>query len=790
MSDIFISYAHDDEDIVRKIVTGLESLGLSVWWDREIVGGALYAAEIQQHIDEAKAVIALWSEASVQSTWVADEARAGQESGKLIPLCLDETVAPMGFRQYQSINFATWDGSLEHDSFVDLRAALKRLGLDQDLAADVAGHAAPKLKPTQADALKKRPVQLGLAVTGLATIAVLAFFLGQPFTSLNKPGGTVDPPVDDAGQITEKARTSIAVLPFEHYGAAENEYFSDGVSEEILNLLAKTKGLRVAARTSSFQYRGEKTDIPSIGNALGVEAILEGSIRWAGDRLRVTAQLIDVETGFHLWSETYDREQGDIFALQDDICNRIVSSLRIQMSGETPITATSQPTDFQAYNAYLRGHHEMSKRTPEGLVLAGNLMNEALAIDPNYAPALATKASLLILKSGRSRGTIPIAEVQSEVNAILDELFARNPSSADAYVVKGLLLTQLDRDEEALAAFDMAIRVNPNHVDVHGWRGLVLSRMYRDQESYEAYKTAAALDPLSTIVQYNLVVSALDVEPYTKVMEHLAVMKKYEGSMTSMVTAALFLVQGNYGKWADLYLDYQEQLARGGSIKPWNSVAVGKILFSDWQPGPESDREMVHRYLFYEDPMELLVSEKFKAFDFSPFADTKTLVFLHLLLGQEEEATGILLEDADLLKENGGALFEDYQAVIGITAPRALWLLKNAGQPLEAAKVEEDFKAFLKRADKQQLSAATWLERANFAALTGNEKQAIAHLRKRQEFGLIFDFHLAAPWFDSIRQSPDFLAIEDKNLELINAERTKLGWAPFSKTPLRAWQQE
>ena len=184
------------------------------------------------------------------------------------------------------------------------------------------------------------------------------------------------------------AAASIAVLPFVNMSAdKEQEYFSDGLAEEMLSSLAKIPGLHVAGRTSAFQFKGKNEDLRVIGQRLNVATVLEGSVRKEGNRVRITAQLIKVDDGFHLWSETYDRELNDIFAVQEEIARAVAGSLKVALLGEKTATPSSRGTNAEAYNAYLQGRYFLERRSQENMDRALGYFEQAIKLDAGYAPA-------------------------------------------------------------------------------------------------------------------------------------------------------------------------------------------------------------------------------------------------------------------------------------------------------------------------------------------------------------------------------------------------------------------
>ena len=193
---------------------------------------------------------------------------------------------------------------------------------------------------------------------------------------------------------------SIAVLPFVNISSdKEQEYFSDGITEEILNSLASVKELKVAGRTSSFAFKGQNQDLRKIGELLGVEHILEGSVRKSGTTVRITAQLVQVENGFHLWSDTYDRELTDVFAIQDEIANEILNQLKARLLGEEQPMIVSQRTDPEVYDLYLLAKQRLYHRTRQTIESAVGLLDQAIAKDPDYAPAYAQRGIATLLLS-------------------------------------------------------------------------------------------------------------------------------------------------------------------------------------------------------------------------------------------------------------------------------------------------------------------------------------------------------------------------------------------------------
>ena len=305
-----------------------------------------------------------------------------------------------------------------------------------------------------------------------------------------------------------RSGASIAVLPFADMSAAgDQEYFADGISEELLNLLAKIPNLRVAARSSSFQFKGQNQDVQKVARQLGVETVLEGSIRKSGTKLRITAQLIDGREGFHIWSETYDRDLDDIFVVQDEIARAIVAALKetLGLEAELVPARTAAPTlNMEAHGAYLLGRHHFEKRTRESLALALESFRHAIELDPDFAPAWVGIGNTYSFLSERAYGTMPHEQAIERARGALDRALELGPELAKAhaglgswYLVQGDILN-------AIPHFEKAIVSNPNAAEARHWYSLALLASARPGEAFEAIQKAAALDPLSMIINNNL----------------------------------------------------------------------------------------------------------------------------------------------------------------------------------------------------------------------------------------------------------------------------------------------
>ena len=298
-------------------------------------------------------------------------------------------------------------------------------------------------------------------------------------------------------------RQSVAVIPFVNMSDDEtNEYFSDGISEELLNVLVRIKSLRVPSRTSSFTFKGSDQNLVDIGQALNVDHVLEGSVRKAGNRIRVTAQLIEVASDTHLWSETYTRELDDIFAVQDEIAQAIVEALKLTLTvADNQNLNAHSTTNVDAYNKYLLGRHLWNQRTSESLLAAAKALREAVEIDPEYDQAWAALADTYVLipeyRAGSIKENIPLAR-QAVAKAL-----AINPDSARALTTSGYYKSAYDYDwQGANSDYERAIRLEPGYATAHQWYGETLCYQGRLEEALYQLELAKTANPLSVVVRH------------------------------------------------------------------------------------------------------------------------------------------------------------------------------------------------------------------------------------------------------------------------------------------------
>lgn len=296
-------------------------------------------------------------------------------------------------------------------------------------------------------------------------------------------------------------RNSIAVLPFADLSeSGDQAHVSDGIAEEILNLLAQVDGLQVAARTSSFAFRGEQRDIREIGRLLNVSTLLEGSLRTSGDRIRLTAQLINVEDGYHIWSKFYDREMTDIFAIQDEVASEIADALVDSFDGLAARPAT-RTDNLAASQAYRTGRLHWWRRTPFELQRAVELFAEALQHDAGYAPAYAALADSWLLLS--LYGNVSKQKAIDQAQDMIERALSLDPESAEAYAALGLARMQIGQLDAAESALRQAVELNADYIPAQLWLAGVLGQQGRYPEESLVLEEAMKRDPLNELLASN-----------------------------------------------------------------------------------------------------------------------------------------------------------------------------------------------------------------------------------------------------------------------------------------------
>ncbi|MGB8692044.1 MAG: TIR domain-containing protein [Steroidobacteraceae bacterium] len=533
--NVFVSYAHEDRARATELIRALSQSGLQVWWDGLIVAGTEFASTTEQALEAAGAVIVLWSRSSVSSHWVRDEATRGRDRGCLVPVSLDGSEAPIGFRQYLFISLANWHGKGDAS---EIHALVHAVHAAQNQEPPAALPAAP------AGAWVRHITRRGVLLSG-GSLAVAALGAGGWYGWRRLHGGAA---AIDAN--------SVVVLPFANLsGDHAEDYFSDGLSAEVRAALAHNPRLRVMAQISSEAFRNTRTGATSIAAALGVAYLLDGNVRRSGKTFRIASELIDGRSGFSLWAQTFDRAIDDIFAVQTEIAGLVLSAMTEQMRRAggvaiAPLTATALPggtTNVAAFDAYLRGRadYQLSEgETSDRRALAE--FEAAIAADPRFAAAHAARSRSLVVIANQHEDAAHTAATYSE--AIREARIATvlAPDLADAQSTLAFALFQGRLDVKgAREPYALSYQLGAGDGTVVGRYALYCGLTGRAREARVAMTRALQLDPLNPLMHRAMGAVLYDTHRYAESLaalrRALALNPKLRGAQAAIGRALLML---------------------------------------------------------------------------------------------------------------------------------------------------------------------------------------------------------------------------------------------------------
>ena len=555
---------------------------------------------------------------------------------------------------------------------------------------------------------------------------------------------------------------SIAVLPFVNMSTdPEQEYFSDGISEELLNLLAKIPELRVISRSSSFSFKGKNIAIPEVAKQLNVAHVLEGSVRKAGKRVRITAQLIEARSDTHLWSESYDRDLDNIFAVQDEIAAAIGEALQVKLApdaGEAPPTAI-QAASASAYDAYLRGRDLINQRGRKNAAAAVPHLERAVRLDANFAPAHAQLAIAMILYSGYT----PVE--RHAAIAHLDRAQELEPDLAEAHAGRAMLAIH-DKDFEAAVAYARkALASNPNYIDAMRWLADALNGQGRDEEAEAIREQVLVIDPMSVIgrVSHALRLSALGrTEEAHAIADQLLEQSAFAGQRVHTTT----------------YSWYEGRLAEG---LYWALSAPGHeyYVMGIFQVIGEFDeaRRTIDAYSYLTDLHEGRWDEAVQAVlsNLELYPDNQTMIGdaadALYVAGRFAEALPIYERLLDMVPE--GQPIPGWNP-LGQTMALALARREagdEAGAQVAAEIVRQHIPARRAAGEKHWLLD---LAEALLAAFERDRDSAFKALKSAIQSGLRSHVLFSDPMFEDLRDDPRYAALRQELEEILATEREKV----------------
>ena len=471
---LFISYSRGDRAAALPVIKALEQQGYSVWWDGLLVGGDNFLPTTQAALDNADAVVVLWSRTAIDSHWVRDEATVGRDRRRLVPLSIDGSPPPLGFRQFQVIDISGWNGKPAAPVFRQIVGAVA-----------AAANAAPPAPPTPVAAPQPNRRKL------LAGSAVLLAASGGGAAAWRwlRPA------------MPEKPENSIAVLPFRNLsGRTDQDYFAEGLAEELRTTLSLNRQLLVSGAASAGGFKTAQADTRQIARALGVTNLLIGTVRQTGGRVRITARLVDGANGLDRWSKGFDQQMADVLAVQAQIATTVADSLVSSLAQDAGWTAQRPggTADALAFDAYVKGLALYAAGTDDRAALAA--FDAAIARDARYGAALAGRARTLAVIANSETDAARGARRRSEALATARRAIAIAPTMAEGHAALGfLLMTQLDLDA-ARASYQRSFELGLGNAPILAAYAEFSANLGDFTNADAAIMRAQRLDPLNPAI--------------------------------------------------------------------------------------------------------------------------------------------------------------------------------------------------------------------------------------------------------------------------------------------------
>jgi TolB-like protein len=619
--------------------------------------------------------------------------------------------------------------------------------------------------------------KLNSIIVGFLIAAVALLLVERQF----RPVVIEGPESEVTGEAAQIGK-SIAVLPFVNMSSdAEQEFFSDGITEEILNSLASVQELKVAGRTSSFAFKGKNDDLRRIGDALGVNHILEGSVRKAGTQVRITAQLIQVDNGFHLWSATYDRELTDVFAIQDEIANEILKQLKSKLLAENIVVAEARRTNPEVYELYLQAKQRIYTRTRSEIEMAVDELDEAIQRDQEYAPAFAQRGIATMLLSDQQYGSIPNDEAHRRAKRYIDQSLQLDSNLAEGWAGLGLYYTNGPQDTDAsIDALAKALSINPNLIDASNWLQIALSDAGDLLGAMKIIEDLVERDPLYRPAFAN----AMGMfNSFGRQDKAEALLKRIEAFNPDnpdllMARATNLMFSGHYGEGLKVMEERRERGNMSGMAKVF--LSFGLVGTGQFERATKEGSPYFQPLALYETGR---IEEAFEvAHDQAGGGDPENLFYLLVRANREQQLVDYLEERwpslSTFASENSGD-----QTGYPIMEQVALAYSRTGN----VARYEEamDFvdRRIVSLADQGISNFIFSINRATHAALLGDIDTAFIHLEAALAGGWIVIGEPAevVPALEVLVDDPRFAGIATRILAAVNADRELLGLGLFDE---------
>jgi len=565
VADIFLSYSRENQAIARRFAENFEQEGLKVWWDATLKSGQAYDRVTETALREAKAVVVLWSQRSVNSDWVRAEATIALRNKTLMPVMIEDCVRPVMFELTQTADLTHWSGSANDPAWQHFIAELRhQLTHGPDTAMHKPANVALAAKVGSSHKTLRNNM-LWIGGIALAVIAAGSAFLYTRFT----PSGAIN---------------SIAVLPFDNMsGNDDADYLSDGITESLIDDLSTLPNLKVMSHNAVFRYKDKQVDARTAGRELGVRAVLTGHLTQHGNDLSIRAELVNVDDNSALWGDQYNRTLLDALAVQSDIARQIVEKLRLRLSNDQIDRMSKRQTvNPEAYQLYLKGRYYAAKFDSENLNRGREYIRQALALDPKFAlgwDGLAYYYALII------DWFDPANEVGPKALEAAHKALELDPDLVEAHVELGSVHVYYTFDwMSAEKEFKRALQLNPDYAPAHEYYAWYLIAMGRNDEGLAEIRKAEQLDPLSSEIgfEYGL---------------FLIYSRRYEDAVTQLTKTK----QLDPDLWPIWYFLGQAQAHLGHSAEALAALARSQQTIGDNPSPPLAEEARVHALAGHRD---------------------------------------------------------------------------------------------------------------------------------------------------------------------------------------------
>jgi TolB-like protein len=755
---------------VFKELTDLKSAGVHIWYDEGIEAGREWRDEIAKAISNAAVLIYFVTPNSVSSENCRNEVNfAADEQTPIVTVYLEEAELTGGLRLTLSNRQAIHRLQLKPEEYQAKLLACLNSFLHGN-SSTVAPLMTPP-PPRKQSRWRQPRIFLGLGVVLVPVLFWCTIWLQSVFD---------DQPAALAAPQKQQARLrSVAVLPFQNLSQNPNhEAIADGIALDLVNGLAKIHELRVASGTSSFAFKDQYQDVTEIGRHLRVDTVLEGSIRVVDDTARVTAQLSLVEDGYQLWSERYDLTFSNVLQLQDDVTAEILDSVRLHLIEKAAME--SGEVTLGAYDLYLVARDNMRARTEGSLLLAKSQFEESIALDPEYAPAWSDLARTIILLSDLQYGDMPFVEAKQLAGDKLERAFLLEPNLASAHATQGFMLRNEGKQMEALSSFHRAIAADPNNAYAHFMISEVLADSGNFGASLAALEEAYALDNRHPIIHYRLV------------QYYLATLNREGLAQLIRPDQALLL---------EALWDFRLGRDAAGVQKATEYLTLEETGFA----GVHLRMELARRYYYRLANIDMAQQAVSEADAFAGRVYFQALeypeVAYQLLRQVPDDYHGrfsrFLLARSEILTER----YESCLATTNYKSPEQTpiqgqiylglpgneltlafyqaFCLQQLERVDEAMALQGELKRYHELAIEQGEPPGYYRLLARLEMLDGNYDRALNLLEQALDNVALDWTDIANPWYDPVRDTSRFAAIQTRLYRHLNEQRLALGWEPI-----------